>query len=236
MPGIGTSLAPYAPLVEGQEIGGTIMEFRVQQKSDYDTNRPLYFVRTASGSVTKGFEPFDADGKPNEPICDWVFTLDVGVADENGETERRIFLDPRKGQRGTAVEGKRGRDAVEIALKRAGAHRVGLEIGGQIWFTRGPKVAPKKGDAACVTYTCRYEPPEGGPGLAEGTPVDEVPFMIGGSRYNPNEREHVVSRGGVAFAGSAGATTTASGLSVGLGGGGGAMIVTAPIEEDEPPF
>jgi hypothetical protein len=232
---IGSTLPPYAPLVEGKEIGGTILEFRVQQKSDYDTNRPLYFVRTPSGSVTKGFEPFDEDGKPNEPICDWVFTLDVGVPDENGETERRVFIDPRKGQRGTAVEGKRGRDAIEIALKKAGAHRVGLEIGGQIWFTRGPKVAPKKGDAACVTYTARYAPPpDVEPG--SGTPVDEVPFMIGGSRFNPNERELVVSRGGVAFAGSAGATTTASGLSVGLGGGGGAMIVTAPREEDEPPF
>jgi hypothetical protein len=186
MPGIGTSLAPYHALVEGSTITGEIVDFRVQQKSDYDSNRPLYFVRGADGKGGKGFEPFDADGKPNEPICDWVFTLDVGVEDENGETERRVFLDPRKGAKGTAVEGKRGRDAVEIALKKAKAHRVGLEIGGTISITRGPKLAPKKGDAQCVTYTAEYTAPEGGVG--SGTLVDEVPHMIGGGRFDPNER------------------------------------------------
>jgi hypothetical protein len=182
---IGSSLAPYLPLTEGKEVGGEIVDFRIQQKSDYDTNRPLYFERV-DGRTTKSFAPYAADGTPNEPICDWVFTLDTGEEDEHGETERRIFLDPRKGQRGTAIEGLRGRDAVEIALKKAKAHRVGLEIGGRIYITRGPKLAPKKGDAACVTYTARYEPPAGGVGT--GTPVDEVPWLIGGGRFEPGFR------------------------------------------------
>lgn len=226
---IGASLVPYLPLVEGERVGGEIVDFSIRQKSDYDTNRPLYFVRLPDGKGTKGFEPYDADGKPNEPICDWVFTVDTGVEDETGETERRIFLDPRKGQRGSAVEGKRGRDAVEIALKKAKAHRVGLEIGGKIFITRGPMLAPKKGDAKCVTYTAEYEPPAGGPGT--GTAVDEVPYMIGGGRYDPNERE---LRAVSAFAGTGGVTTS------GLGQNGGAWVEhvsTEAVPDDEnPPF
>jgi len=180
---IGTSLAPYAPLVEGKEIGGEIVDFRVQQKTDFDTQRPLFFVKDATtGRVGKGFESHAADGTPNRPICDWVFTVDTGVEDENGDTERRIFLDPRTGQRGSDVEGKRGGDAIAIALKKAKAHRVGLEIGGTIFITRGPKMAPRRGEAQCVTYTARYEPPAGGVGTGEA--VDEVPWLVGGERYS----------------------------------------------------
>jgi hypothetical protein len=228
---IGTSLAPYLPLVEGERVGGKIVDFRIQQKSDYDTNRPLYFVRSADGKGGKGYEPFDADGKPNEPICDWVFTVDTGVADETGDTERRIFLDPRKGQKGTAVEGQRGRDAVEKALKVAKAHRVGLEIGGSIFITRGPKVAPKRGDAQCVTYAAEYEPPAGGPGT--GTAVDEVPYMIGGGRFNPDLRGSEITQDLSAFAGAAGVTGGVT--SSGLGQSGGSVVV-AKQEDDEPPF
>jgi hypothetical protein len=60
---IGTSLAPYLPLVEGKEVGGEIVDFRVQQKSDYDTNRPLYFASKADGGG-KTFEPYGSDGTP----------------------------------------------------------------------------------------------------------------------------------------------------------------------------
>lgn len=226
---IGTSLAPYLPLKEGEEVGGEIVDFRVQQKSDYDTNRPLYFCRTADGKGTKGFEAFDSDGKPNEPICDWVFTVDTGEEDENGETERRIFLDPRKGQRGSAVEGKRGRDAVEIALKKAKAHRVGLEIGGSIFITRGPKVAPKRGDAACVTYTARYEPPADGPG--SGKPVDEVPHLIGGGRFDPSARELKAEVHRTAFS----APLAGGGPTGAAVGAGGSAARPASYDED-PPF
>jgi hypothetical protein len=191
---IGTSLAPYLALKEGEPVTGELVDFRVQQKSDYDTNRPLYFCRNTDGKASRGFDPYADDGRPNEPICDWIFTLDVGEEDENGETERRIFIDPRKGAKGSAVEGKRGRDAIEIALKKAKAHRIGLEIGARITLERGPKVAPKRGDAACVTFSAEYEPPPGGVGA--GTPVDDVPWLIGGGRYDPSAREVVDTRPG----------------------------------------
>ncbi len=226
---IGASLAPYAPLVEGVEIGGEIVDFRIQQKSDYDTNRPLYFAPKADGGG-KTFEAFSGDGKANEPICDWVFTVDTGQEDENGETERRIFLDPRVGARGTAVEGKRGKDAVINALKKVKAHRVGLEIGGKIFITRGPKVAPKKGSAQCVTYTARYEPPAGGPG--SGTPVDEDMHLVGGAIFNPLVRDQQTP---VTSFGGSGVTAS------GLGQNGGAVVVyDPPVQEravdDDPPF
>lgn len=227
---IGSTLAPYLPLVEGKTVTGEIVDFRIQQKSDYDTNRPLYFERNAEGRVSKGFAPFGPDGTPNEPICDWVFTLDVGEEDENGETERRVYLDPRKGQKGTAVEGKRGRDAVETALKRAKAHRVGLEIGGRISITRGPKVQPKKGDAACVTYEASYEPPAGGPGA--GRPVDEVPYLVGGGRYTGEAQAPAPAVGSFGNLRPAGEPT---GAQVSAGGAG--VMVTAPAGHDEdPPF
>jgi hypothetical protein len=163
---------------------------------------------------------------PNAPICDWVFTVDIGEEDENGETERRIFLDPRKGQKGTAVEGKRGEDAVVAALKKVRAHRVGLEIGGKIFITRGPKVAPKRGDAQCVTYTARYEPPAGGVGT--GTPVDEVPWLIGGARFDPNTREEKPVAGVRPYGDPT--TVAPAGAAVGVGGG------AAVVEDTEPPF
>jgi hypothetical protein len=186
---IGVSQAPYQPLIEGKRIGGTIVDFKVQQGTDHSTKRPQYLERNGDGSVSRTFNAYNDDGRSNDPICDWVFTVDTGEADENGDTERRVYLDPRKGQKGTDVEGKRGRDAVEAALKRARAHRVGIEIGGKIWITRGPKVAPRRGDAECVTYTAEYEPPPGGPGT--GTPVDDQPWLVGGARYTPHTERPV---------------------------------------------
>ncbi len=180
---IGTSLAPYLALQEGIRVGGKIVDFRVQQKTNFDTGRPQFFERDSTGKITKSDNAYGLDGRPNEPICDWIFTVDTGVESPEGDTERRIFLDPRKGARGSEVEGRRGQDAVEKALKKVQAHRVGLEIGGSIWFTRGPKVKPYPGGSgpACVTYEAEYQPPDGGVGA--GTPVDDVPWLVGGERF-----------------------------------------------------
>lgn len=186
---IGTSLAPYHALVEGQEFGGEIVDFRIQQKREYEANgigAPMFFERTSDGKTVRTSSAFDASGKPNVPICDWVVTVDCGVEDDNGDTERRIFIDPRKGARGTDVEGRRGQDAIVNALKQAKAHRVGLEIGGQLFITRGPKVAPRKGEPACVTYTARYIAPVGG--IGTGRPVDETQYLTDGTAYSRNAR------------------------------------------------
>lgn len=179
---IGVSSAPYAKFVRpGDRHGGEIVDFRVVQTIDFDTKRPQYLQQNADGGWSKVFNAFGPDGKPNDPICQWEITVDTGVEDENGDTERRIFVDPRKGRRNTLLEGKRGGDAVAIALKKAKAHRVGLEIGGTFYLISGEKVRDGNGPAT-NTWSAEYTPPAGG--LGSGTPVDEMPWLVGGSRYD----------------------------------------------------
>lgn len=177
---IGVSSAPSAKFKNpGDRHGGEIVDFRVTQTTNYKTRRPQYLQNNESG-WEKVFTAYAPDGKPNDPITQWEITVDTGVENEHGDTERRIFVDPRKGKRGTTVEGKRAGDAVAVALKKAKAHRVGLEIGGRFFLIMGPKV--RDGDYEVNTWTAEYEPPEGGPG--SGTPVDETPWLVGGGRYD----------------------------------------------------
>lgn len=179
---IGASSAPYAKFTQpGDRHGGEIVDFRVVQTMDYDDGRPQYLQRGADGKWSVVFDAYAPDGRPNDPVCQWEITVETGVEDENGDTERRIFVDPRKGRRNTLLEGKRGGDAVAIALKKAKAHRVGLEIGGRFHLIAGPKVRDGSGPAT-KTWTAEYEPPPGGPGT--GKPVDEMPWLIGGGRYD----------------------------------------------------
>lgn len=223
---IGISRAPYLKFEKpGDRHGGELVDFRVVQKTDFDTNRPQYFAARSDGGG-KTFDPFASDGSPNQPICQWEFTVDTGVADELGETERRIFLDPRKGQKGTPLEGKRGQDAVEIALKKAKAHRVGLELGGKIFIQFDGKLRSDKKSPETTTWSAEYEPPEGGPG--SGKVVDEVPWLVGGARFDAAAREEQVpSAETPAF------DLRAPGEAVGAGVG--AMVAAAHADE-EPPF
>lgn len=179
---IGTSAAPYAKFENtGDRFGGEIVDFRVVQNSDQKVRRPLYLQEPAyTGKWEKTFSAFAPDGRPNDPICQWEITVDTGVEDSDGDTERRIFIDPRKGRRGTTVEGKKGGDAIAIALKKAKAHRVGLEIGGQLFVTFDGKI--QDGDTKVNTWSAEYEPPADGPGT--GTPVNEMPWLVGGARYD----------------------------------------------------
>lgn len=179
---IGVSSAPYAKFPQpGVRHGGEIVDFRVVQTVDFDSKRPQYLQVDEDGEWKKTFAAYRSDGKPNDPICQWEVTVDTGVEDENGDTERRIFIDPRKGKRNTLLEGKRGGDAVAIALKKAKAHRVGLEIGGRFFLIAGEKVRDGSGPLT-NTWSAEYEPPEGGPG--SGRPVDEMPWLVGGGRYD----------------------------------------------------
>jgi hypothetical protein len=180
---IGVSSAPYAKFVNpGDRHGGEIVDFRVVQTIDFDSKRPQYLQQDPdNGAWSKVFSAYGPDGKPNDPIVQWEITVDTGVEDENGDTERRIFVDPRKGRRNTLLEGKRGGDAVAIALKKARAHRTGLEIGGKFFLISGPKVKDGTGPAT-NTWTAEYEAPEGGVGT--GKAVDEMPWLVGGGRYD----------------------------------------------------
>lgn len=189
---IGVSQAPYAKYPQpGVRHGGEIVGFRVIQTTDQESRRPLYLQRNADGSWTKTFEAYAPDGTSNDPITQWEITVDTGVEDDNGDSELRIFVDPRKGRKNTLLEGKRGGDAVAIALKKAKAHRVGLEIGAKFFMTSGEKMRDGTGPLT-NTWTAEYEPPEGGPG--SGKPVDEVPWLVGGERYVRHTERHDFTR------------------------------------------
>lgn len=179
---IGVSSAPYAKFGQpGVRHGGEIVDFRVVQTTDQETRRPLYLQGEGDGKWIKSYSPFGSDGRPNDPICQWEITVDTGIEDEHGDTELRIFVDPRKGRKNTLLEGRRGGDAVALALKKAKAHRVGLEIGGTFHLISGEKVREGTGPLT-NTWTAEYEPPAGGPGT--GKPVDEIPWLVGGGRYD----------------------------------------------------
>jgi hypothetical protein len=178
---IGVSSAPYAKFPQpGVRHGGEIVDFRVVQTTDQKTRRPQYLEQNQDGKWVKSYSAFGPDGRPNDPITQWEITVETGIEDENGDSELRIFVDPRKGRRGSTVEGRRGGDAVAIALKKAKAHRVGLEIGAKFFLISGEKVLD--GEMKTNTWTAEYEPPAGGVG--SGGPVDEMPWLIGGGRYD----------------------------------------------------
>lgn len=179
---IGISRAPTAKFkTVGERHGGEIVDFRVVQKKHFDTDQPQYFQRDEDG-VTVTSRPYAEDGRPNDPVVQYEITVDTGVEDNDGDTERRLFIDPQRGRKGTPLEGMRGGDALASALKRAKAHRVGLEIGGKLFLTWNGKLreGPKKPETN--TWSAEYEPPVGGPG--SGKPVDEMPWLVGGDRYD----------------------------------------------------
>lgn len=179
---IGISRAPTAKFKSvGDRHGGEIVDFRVIQKKHFDTDQPQYFQRDEDG-VTVTSRPYAPDGRPNDPVVQYEITVETGVEDDDGDTERRLFIDPQRGRKGTPLEGNRGGDALASALKRAKSHRVGLEIGGKLFLTWQGKLreGPKKPETN--TWSAEYEPPSGGPG--SGTPIDEVPWLVGGGRYD----------------------------------------------------
>jgi hypothetical protein len=191
---IGVSSAPYAKFPEaGVRHGGEIVEFRVVQNVDQKTRRPQYLQQNSDGKWEKTFSAFGPDGRPNDPITQWEITVDTGVEDENGDSELRIFVDPRKGRRGTTTAGRRGGDAVANALKKVKAHRVGLEIGGTFFLIFDGKV--DDGENKVNTWSAEYEPPEGGPG--SGKALDETPWLVGGGRYDKQAELEKWERGQV---------------------------------------
>ena len=179
---IGASRAPYAAFkTPGEKVGGEIVDFRVVQKTDMDSKRPMYFEQDDEGKGRKSFRSYAPDGRPNDPITHWEITVETGIEDEDGETERRLIIDPRRGAKGTLLEGKRGLDAITKALKQAKAHRVGLEIGGKLWMTFHGKVRLGTGPET-GTWSAEYEPPAGGAGA--GKELNEMPWLVGGERYD----------------------------------------------------
>jgi hypothetical protein len=233
---IGVSSAPYVKFEKaGDRHGGEIVDFRVVQNRDVKTRAPLYLQAKEGGGFAKVNNAWGPDGRPNDPICQWEVTVETGVEDDNGDTERRIFIDPRKGRRGSTVQGKRAGDAVEIALKKARAHRVGLEIGGRIFLTLQGKVLD--GEMNTNTWTAEYEPPAGGVG--SGKPVDEMPWLVGGQRYDKQAelgKWEAARNAGTAAAQAFNPPPAPAAPVPGLANHASSLVLNKRVEDEEPPF
>jgi hypothetical protein len=154
----------YAPAARfdrvGEEVGGRIVDVASVQQTEYKTRIPFYWENRTK--VTRAVNP--ATGEANDPMMQRVVTVDVGVPDENGNTERRIF-----------IRGKRMTSAYKDALAAGGAGRQGILIGGQLYATWTGTEASQGGGADAKTYRFRYVAPKPG----EGTKPDAAPILAG---------------------------------------------------------
>ncbi|HET8726355.1 MAG TPA: hypothetical protein VFO41_02490 [Alphaproteobacteria bacterium] len=152
--------ANRAPTAKFQQIGdscaGTIVDIgkaqRTEFKRDGSIGDPMFW---SGGRPVAGAEIDPRSGEPNQPVMDHVITVDTGVADENGDTERRIF-----------VKGKADLAAIKEACIAAGVRDI--EVGGRIqkiWKSG------EGGTADPRVYVYRYQPPGVQGGLK---PISEI--------------------------------------------------------------
>ncbi len=155
------SRAPSAQLRKvGDTVGGEIVDVRRTQTSEYKTNIPEYWQDKRV--VQNPVDP--ATGKPNDPKLQWEITVDTGQPDEDGETERRIF-----------VANKRDTAALKEGVKKSGG-RDGMLIGGYLKVTfYGEEDTGTAQPAKLKRFD--YQPPAAG----EGRRPDTTPVLIGGS-------------------------------------------------------
>lgn len=122
--GLFTVNAPAAKFVQvGDSVEGEIVEVVQEQRRK--------FVRGQLGDPEFWFNrkpvtnmPIDpATGKRNDPVLQYVITVDTGLGAVDGTTERRIF-----------VKNKRMEDALKRAVRDAKA-REGLLLGGRLKCT-----------------------------------------------------------------------------------------------------
>lgn len=107
----------------GDRCGGVIVDIGESHRTEYlrggAAGEPMYW---SSGRPVAGAAIDPASGAANRPVMDAVVTVETGVADEYGETERRIF-----------VKGKADLAAVKDACVAAGVRDI--EIGGRLTKT-----------------------------------------------------------------------------------------------------
>lgn len=145
----------------GDGIDGDIVGVRRTQQTEFKTNIPLYWEsKTKSTNRTN-----PASGQPNDPMLQTEITLDTGVPDENGATERRLF-----------VRGKRMTDALKQAVQQGGGGRDGLLIGGKLACTFYGTEASAGGGSDAKLYRFSYNPPAAG----EGRRPDNTPVLYDG--------------------------------------------------------
>lgn len=163
-------MAMYAPAARftsvGQRIGGKILDARLIQTSDWKTRRPEFWQDKA-----KTYSPTAPDGTPNEPKAQLEVTVDTGRPDENGETERRLF-----------IKNARQWKALRQAIKDARA-RAGLQLDGSIFMTwTGTEASDGPEDAK--TWAIEYTAPAPGQGRDFD---DQTVHLVGGGAWVKGE-------------------------------------------------
>jgi hypothetical protein len=174
--------APGAKFTQiGDGVDGEIVGVRRTQQTEFKTNIPLYWENKTKS--THGVNP--ATGRPNDPMLQTEITVDTGVPDENGVTERRLF-----------VRGKRMTDSLKHAVQQGGGGGDGLLIGGRLACTFYGTEPSAGGGSDAKLYRFAYAPPAAGEGRRpDPTPVlydgdvadDPVPATFGSPVQRPIE-------------------------------------------------
>jgi hypothetical protein len=161
--------APGAKFTQiGDGVDGEIVGVRRTQQTEFKTNIPLYWENKTKS--THGVNP--ATGRPNDPMLQTEITVDTGVPDENGVTERRLF-----------VRGKRMTDSLKHAVQQGGGGGDGLLIGGRLACTFYGTEPSAGGGSDAKLYRFAYAPPAAG----EGRRPDPTPVLYDGAGGEPDE-------------------------------------------------
>lgn len=99
----------------GDQVSGVIVSFDKQQRTKFIRGQKSggALMYWHNSKPTAGVARDPQTGEANRPVMDDVVILDTGVADEYGETERRLF-----------VKTKQMLDAIKTACKAAGVRDV----------------------------------------------------------------------------------------------------------------
>lgn len=151
--GLFTVNAPAAKFAKvGDSVSGEIIDVYQSQRYEFVRNgngQPLYW---SNRKPTPGARIDPVTGKKNDPVLQYVITVDTGVADEDGNTERRIF-----------VKNKRMEDALKRAVRDSKA-REGLLLGGQLSCEYTGDDETSDAPQAPKMYAFTYAPPAAGEG------------------------------------------------------------------------
>jgi hypothetical protein len=170
--------APAAKFAHlGDAVEGTIVDAYRTQRYEYvrgGQGQPLYW---SNKKPTAGARVNAETGRANDPVLQWVLVLDTGQPDEQGDTERRLF-----------VKNQRMEKALTAAVTVAGGRRVGgLLLGG---YLRCTWVGEEDGDGPqpAKVYAFEYAAPPAGTGrepsgevrLAEREPEPAARVTVAG--------------------------------------------------------
>lgn len=149
-----TSNPPSAKFARiGDSVEGTIVDVYRSQRYEYvrgGQGLPLYWQNR---KPTAGARVNPETGQANDPVLQYVIVVDTGAPDDNGDTERRIF-----------VKNKRMETALTAAVTLAGGRRVGgLLIGG---YLRCTWTGEEQGDgpSPAKVHSFEYAAPPAGTG------------------------------------------------------------------------